>query len=56
MRFNSDSESHELDPVIAQALVPQLLEDGRAVIPAGFGLFAQVDIRPYNWSFNNPEA
>ncbi len=44
VRFNSDADPHELDPVIADALVPQLVEDGRAVIPAGFGLFARVEV------------
>jgi Ca2+-binding RTX toxin-like protein len=44
VRFNTDPLlPHALDPVVAQELVPRLVEDGQAVIPPGFGLFARVE-------------
>lgn len=44
LRFNPYNVEHELDPVRAAELVPQLVREGRAPIPPGFGLLGEVQL------------
>lgn len=44
VRFNTNSEPQAIDPDVARELVPQLVQNGEAIIPSGFGLYAAVDV------------
>ncbi len=46
VRFNTDSDPQQIDPAVAQVLVPKLIDTttGQAIIPPGFGLFATVQL------------
>ena len=42
IRLNTTAEDKFIDPAVATEILPRLIIDGQAVIPRGFGLFANV--------------